>query len=940
MTTSGAPDWTTKIDNLTNLHTAPPNDTYAWALPDQLILLRACNTLLSSLPFMSGLSALITANESKLLDLVQGITAFLQPLHDAINAFVHAFDNIDWTNPATIIPTLIRDAITACWNLFWTIFKWCIEAIDLLTNLNALSGVGFLQGLGNWLELPTLKTVFNTLLSTWTSLDFAGAPLTALPLGFQAFVTFLAGIISWVNDVIAKILGIIFPGWFHWAELGAVWTQYRTILQPINWLDIPTALFTFATASITALQGIGRWILDVFTGLIGSSATVIHQMFASPIAFLNQMILHFFGSIGLAKWHSALDFFTGLTGSTPIAALNAVFAQFQGLGTLFGNLTSGNLIGWLTTFFQNFSTNFSSLPTTLQGDLTSLFTAVGDMGQQVLDTLINFFTGSTGSGNSISALIPALRTWGNTILSDVMAPMMSAIGNISVSNLIGAAQNLLLNPGFSGAVSLSDPNNAWTWDDTVFLSGLGVAAPGSAKVTASGVLQALRSNTIAVTAGKTLNAAITVLANGLVATGLPLRLEAITEAGNTVIASTAAPAATPSSWTGAPPTAKSAVLSGNYTVPSSGVSTLTLRLVVDSTATAGTVWFDGANLATTGLLQNTLVTGIGGIPDLGSTLQQTWDTVAGAAPGAGTLPAILTRLTHLNTAGIFDNTGVSGIGGIGNIGASLQQTWDQLAAALPNAGTLALVGQRLQNLASTGLFDASQLFNTANIPALPIANVTSLSGYLTHLNTSGLLSAVSGLTGTVPIGQIPTGSLNKSNIADLGTTYTAAQRAGAVAASMTCRGLGTPVTVTANTASPYTLAGYFDTTDYTATGISSFPASSQFNVSVTGYYRCDICYNVAGGAWSAIWNIAPVLFKNSVVYKFGHDAISFYTVATGGVTVRMIHSSFTVPLTAGDSVQAGVHAHNASGTISNVLASDATGAQAYFTISLINQQVP
>jgi hypothetical protein len=285
----------------------------------------------------------------------------------------------------------------------------------------------------------------------------------------------------------------------------------------------------------------------------------------------------------------------------------------------------------------------------------------------------------------------------------------------------------------------------------------------------------------------------------------------------------------------------------------------------------------------------------------------------------------------------------------------LQQTWDNITALGAGAGNLAGITQRLQYLTTvgsyTGVMPISQVSTLSGYltnlttggaynAALPISQITNLLGYLTNLNPFGQFTSTAALPNV--FGIAPTAILGRSNITDLGTTYTAAQKAGAVGASMTARS-GGPLTLSASTnpasPSPYTLSNYFTQTDYASAGITSNPTTAQFTVPTAGWYRVDICYNV-GQNFSAIWNIAPVLYRNGAVYKVGHDAISFYTVATGGATVRNIHSSFTVQCAASDYLQAGVQAFNATGTISSVLIADASGAQAYFTITLTNQQVP
>jgi hypothetical protein len=245
------------------------------------------------------------------------------------------------------------------------------------------------------------------------------------------------------------------------------------------------------------------------------------------------------------------------------------------------------------------------------------------------------------------------------------------------------------------------------------------------------------------------------------------------------------------------------------------------------------------------------------------------------------------------------------------------------------------------------LFSGSSILSTvvpAVVPSLPSGWGQTVDGSVLAGAAGSIASALIAAldatkvtTGTFGIGRIPTSSLTKSNITDLGTTYSAAQQAG-IYAQMSNRSTG-PISVTANTAA-YGISSYFDTTDHSDPNISVYTPTSQFQVYLAGTYRVDLCYFVNGATFSAVWNIAPCLFKNGSLFKYGHDAISFWSAATGGVTVRTIHSSFTVTLAVNDYLYAAIQANNVSGTISNVLTYDSTGTRAYFTITLVSQTVP
>jgi hypothetical protein len=114
----------------------------------------------------------------------------------------------------------------------------------------------------------------------------------------------------------------------------------------------------------------------------------------------------------------------------------------------------------------------------------------------------------------------------------------------------------------------------------------------SAKTTANSTTKALLSNHIEVTQGQQLSPAVWVKGSSYTGSGTPIRLAVRTFLSGDVVSTTniqsvAGPGGT---WT---------QLTGSYTVPA-GVDSVTLRLVVDSTATGGTIWFDDATLSKSG----------------------------------------------------------------------------------------------------------------------------------------------------------------------------------------------------------------------------------------------------------------------------------------------------------------------------------------------------
>lgn len=168
-------------------------------------------------------------------------------------------------------------------------------------------------------------------------------------------------------------------------------------------------------------------------------------------------------------------------------------------------------------------------------------------------------------------------------------------------------------------------------------------------------------------------------------------------------------------------------------------------------------------------LQSSSVAGIGGIGDIGASLQQTWDSIIGGGTGSGSLSGIVNRLFHLNPTGGYDaaaltntanipqlqSSSVSGIAGLPDIGTALQHTWDTLANAATGMGNLGGVNTRMSNLSTAGQFDASQLSNVSAMPPLS-------AGSIPALDSSKIVS------GVFDILRVPTGSLGAHNILDLG----------------------------------------------------------------------------------------------------------------------------------------------------------------------------
>lgn len=255
-------------------------------------------------------------------------------------------------------------------------------------------------------------------------------------------------------------------------------------------------------------------------------------------------------------------------------------------------------------------------------------------------------------------------------------------------------------------------------------------------------------------------------------------------------------------------------------------------------------------------------------------------------------------------------------------------------AAITNVKINDLSGSKI----NTGTVSATYV---ASLDASKITSGTFGSSYITDAAITNAKLAASGLsatkftTGTLPIGQVPTGSLDKNNISDLGTLYTAHSDAVGSGATIVRTSTSNVTISNANTGPVYFPTSFFGVNAISSADITVDTASGGFEVSLEGWYRVDLCFKINAGV-SAIWNICPVVFKNGSVYKYGADGCS---QSTGSVRLRTIMSSFEVYLEAGDNVLAGYDAENATGTISSVLTGEASGTMSYFSISLTNRSL-
>lgn len=287
-------------------------------------------------------------------------------------------------------------------------------------------------------------------------------------------------------------------------------------------------------------------------------------------------------------WHAATDAaYGGLTTGVPLTPnifmnLGSAITGL-GLGTWPGTGPGGyqdeinNVLADVDNFFNNMAAMF--------GVNVDFNDVAFDVDQAFDDFFNDLFT------DPIQALVGVFTdpTWLFDIFSD-----------ISIGQLNLGGTNLILNPLFDDEDAVAD-DPFWTWDGTTTTAG-----SNSVKVTADGTVKELQSNIIKVTPGQTMFASIKVKWSGLTGTGSPIQLLLYK------FASTEdeqwAPGGAPTVLESVPMSASGGFveIDGSYTVEA-GVDGVALVCYVDSTATAGTVWFAKAFVTKTGLLEQSWV---------------------------------------------------------------------------------------------------------------------------------------------------------------------------------------------------------------------------------------------------------------------------------------------------------------------------------------------
>lgn len=225
---------------------------------------------------------------------------------------------------------------------------------------------------------------------------------------------------------------------------------------------------------------------------------------------------------------------------------------------------------------------------------------VAEDAEEALNNFAELIDRALGTGHSVEDFVLWLENFltpNSALNASNLWGLLPAGVSIKVPSTAVTSEQAqpLWNPNFEGSISF-EPLAGWAWDSTVYFE-TSTNLPGSAAVTADGAVHALRSNPFPVDSGQRLTPTPHILTSGLVCTGSPIKLDVITYLGDTQVAivelvSMGAPTGATTGWTNPPSGSKAGTMSATYTVPDDGtVDAVKLRIVIDSTATAGTVRF-------------------------------------------------------------------------------------------------------------------------------------------------------------------------------------------------------------------------------------------------------------------------------------------------------------------------------------------------------------
>uniref|UniRef100_A0AAU8GS51 Minor tail protein n=1 Tax=Mycobacterium phage Pharb TaxID=3136626 RepID=A0AAU8GS51_9VIRU len=329
--------------------------------------------------------------------------------------------------------------------------------------------------------------------------------------------------------------------------------------------------------------------------------------------------------------------------------------------------------GWLTSFKM-----FTGL------DLSSPLALVESLGDKIGDALdpaavvaqIKAVTGLDLS--SPHALVASL---GSLILGGDGGGLIdpSRLPQIPLANIVQMVASLVPGGAFAGLESVVDEFSHWSYDDS--------HGEGAAMVTADGAVHDLYSgDLIPVTAGDVLHLTGKARWASLVASGNPIKLGVTSytdklgtnTAGRADVAWPVNPSGTLSDWQ---------PLAGQWTVPN-GVAAVRLRLTVTDGATAGTVSFAAVDAN-----KGDQLLPINFVANLPSRLAallglDVWQDFLDAAKGGagGVISDLINRIVHLGVDGTFDASQLVNVPNMPAIGkGQVSGLVDDLGSIIDNA---------------------------------------------------------------------------------------------------------------------------------------------------------------------------------------------------------------------------------------------------------------
>lgn len=727
------------------------------------------------------------------------------------------------------------------------------------------------------------------------------------------------------------------------------------------------------------MNTLAQCLVDWFTGMFGSTGQFVTDLVGAAMHLLSELAT-------ILTDNPLINVFKDLVEDSGLLLLNVVNGAVEALQRLMNLLGFANPAAALE-FFDNAVTELwellsgaAALGAKTVEDIFDVLTSwVGSV--PLLGPLIYAITG-LASISSIEELGDWIRTNLLTIASRLNAGKLfgqipaAVMGVLNIGHLTGEPVNLLLHPNFEDATTVS-PVDGWSWDGAENASGTG----GSVKVVCDGYNKELSHQTaVLVASGDAMSLSAKVKTSGVTGAGWKASIT-VMEYRNGAIATpvvVASRSSNTSSWV---------TVSGSYTVPA-GVSSVVFRLYVEN-ATAGTIWFDDMDFHKSGSIAQDWV----------GNLTDTWETIyTGVTGGAGAgkrwndmAPALGGVSSTANTASTNAGTANTNLGFTwnslwdafngtsGSTGKGYADTASKAGAVSSTANTASTnAGTANTNLGFTwnSLWDA---FNgTSGATGKTFTDTASKAGAVratantasTNANTA--ISSASTAQGTANSATSTANTANTNASTAIGTANTANGRAVAinnrlfntndVTSSSVVQPSALPLTTILPTAGSGALMtrratanvnvspgrnpfpnGFFTNLDVASTDISAMTTggvagtgsrvdySGVYRVSLAGWYMVEIAVRL-NPSFSFDWKLAPLIYKGTTLNK---NEMSVYKIGCDvDVPSRYAQSSFIVYLNVNETIAAG---YDAAGAANELLDADLTGAETYFSMSLLNR---